>query len=375
MAPTSLPDITRKFLESPSLPPWRLDAVDAQPESNEGSPALDPVELARFFGYSHDLLAILDGRGRVLALSPSADRFLGYPREQLTGVPMMSLVHPDDEDDVRERLRQLAETGAVSDLDGRLRRADGRWLPMRWSLSAHGPGGRIYGVGRDRSGDLRRHEEARNREEAELRLRTAGELHDGVLQMLTAASLQLEVARRLVATDPEAAQEVIRRLDEGMRAEQREMRLFVDEMRLEEPIWAQGRLPLEQRVDDMLHRISAIWGVVTSLDCDVVHAFDAEFERQVLRVIQEAVVNAARHGGAARVSVGMRGEGQAVVIELEDDGHGFPFKGDFTDQELKDQRLGPVSLKRRVGQGGGQMAIRSTPSGARIRIDFPVNHG
>lgn len=360
-------------MESPSLPPGRPDAVGVPPGSNGDPSPADPGELARFFYYSHDLLAILDGRGRVLSLSPSADRFLGYAPDELNGVPLMSLVHPDDEAAVHERLRQLSETGSVSDVDGRLKRADGRWLPMRWSLSAYGPKGRIYGVGRDRSGDLRRHEEARNREEAELRLRTAGELHDGVLQMLTATSLQLEVARRLVTADPEAAKEVIRRLDEGVRAEQREMRLFVDEMKLEEPIWAQGRLPLGERVDDMLHRISAIWGVVTTLDCDLHQAFDAEFERQVLRVIQEAVVNAARHGGATQVSVHMSDQGQAVAIELVDDGHGFPFKGDYSDQELKDQRVGPVSLKRRVGQGGGQMAIRSTDTGATIRIDFPAN--
>ena len=64
-----------------------------------------------------------------------------------------------------------------------------------------------------------------------------------------------------------------------------------------------------------------------------------------------------------------------TIIELEDDGHGFPFKGEYSDKELKDLRLGPVSLKRRVGQGGGQMTIRSTPSGARIRIDFPAHLG
>ena len=362
-------------MESPSQRLSRPDAVDTPPEFPGDATPLNAVELARFFGYSHDLLAILDGRGRVLALSPSADRFLGYAPDTLTGVPLMSLVHPDDEDSVHERLRHLADTGSVSDVDGRLKRADGGWPPMRWSLSAYGPKGRIYGVGRDRSGDLRRQEEARNREEAELRLRTAGELHDGVLQMLTATSLQLEVARRLVATDPEAAQEVIRRLDEGVRAEQREMRLFVDEMRAEEPMWPQGRLPLSERVDDMLHRVSAIWGVETSLDCDVHKTFDAEFERQVLRVIQEAVVNASRHGGADLISVRMSDHGDAMTIELMDDGHGFPFKGDYSDQELKNQRLGPVSLKRRVGQGGGQMAIRSTESGATIRIDFPVDKG
>jgi signal transduction histidine kinase len=176
----------------------------------------------------------------------------------------------------------------------------------------------------------------------------------------------------MVRTDPEAAERVLAKLAENFSAEQRELRLYVDELSLEEPLWADRRIPLGERLADMLDRIQAIWGVGTSLDGNVGDTFDAELERRILRIIQEAVVNAARHGGANHVRVRVESGPEAILIELSDDGHGFPFLGNYDDQELKDQRLGPVSLKHRVGQGGGTIAIQSTQEGAMLQISLPT---
>jgi signal transduction histidine kinase len=49
--------------------------------------------------------------------------------------------------------------------------------------------------------------------------------------------------------------------------------------------------------------------------------------------------------------------------------------GVFTDRDLRDKRLGPVSLKRRVAQSGGTISIDSSPTGAKVRITVPVERG
>ncbi|MDP2956238.1 MAG: PAS domain S-box protein [Longimicrobiales bacterium] len=335
------------------------------PEPQEG-------ELARFFGYSHDLLAILDARGRVLVLSPSVESILGHAPGELRGQPLLDLVHPEERDRVRDRVRQMSQDQVVSDLDCRLLAADGRWVPMLWSISAHGPHGRIYGIGHDRTNRIRQAEDARVREITELRLRTAMELHDGILQTLTAAGLQLEVARRLIPVDPGAAEKVLMALSEGVASEQRELRLFVDEVKGVDPRRADRQIPLPERIADMLDRIRSIWGVGISLDADLGDPVDPELGRQVLRVIQEAVVNAARHGQAGRVAVRVSCDGGDFVVQVTDDGHGFPFHGEFDDEALREKRLGPVSLKRRVELGGGRISIRSTPRGSTIEIALPA---
>lgn len=55
------------------------------------------------------------------------------------------------------------------------------------------------------------------------RLRLARELHDGVLQSLTGATLQLETLSRLIDADPRAAQKRLRDIEGLVIEEQREL--------------------------------------------------------------------------------------------------------------------------------------------------------
>jgi len=210
---------------------------------------------------------------------------------------------------------------------------------------------------------------------AELRLRTAMELHDGILQTLTGASLQIAVARRLVRQDPTAAEELLATLGETVRAEQQEMRLYVDEVKGENPLWPDGDPSLAGRIAAMLDRVRAIWGLSASLEGDIEDDLPAEVGRRILRIIQEATVNAARHGLAKTVTVTVGRDGPAITIRIADDGHGFPFLGDFDGDALREKRLGPLSLKHRVEDAGGRLSILSTRGGATVCVWIPVREG
>ena len=338
--------------------------VDGSPEPLEG-------EFARFFGYSHDLLAILDGRGRFLLLSPSAERILGYRTDELGGRRALGMLHPGDRALTVARVRGLSGERPVLDLDARIRQASGGFVPVRWSLSL-GAQRRIYAVGRDRTDEARRAEAVLSSEMSELRLRTAMELHDGILQTLTGASLQIAVARRLVRQDPVAAEELLATLGETVRAEQQEMRLYVDEVRGQNPLWPDGDHSMGGRIAAMLDRVRAIWGVSTCLETDVEDGLPEEMGRRVLRIIQEATVNAARHGLARAVAVKVGRDGPGITIRVADDGRGFPFLGDFDADALREKRLGPLSLKHRVEDAGGRLSVLSTRGGATVRIWLPV---
>lgn len=335
----------------------------------------DPgADRGRFFELAQDLCWVFDEESYLVLANPSTRRVLGYRPEDLVGARFPEITHPDESEAVRSGFHALVAGTGAAWLDCRIRHAEGRWVQTHWNLHPDPEAGRVYGVGRSRLDELRRRREDRSRVEADLRLRTAGELHDGVLQTLTAAGLQLEVARRMLDTDTDAARTTIERLAESLAAEQRELRLFVDEVGVEEPIWSGQRTPLPRRIAEMLDRIQAIWGVGTSLDISVDGApVDPEAERQVLRLVQEAVVNAVRHGGARRVNVSVRIEEGVALLDLVDDGHGFPFKGVYDDAALKRERLGPVSLKRRVRQSGGSIDIESTPQGASVHIRLPTS--
>jgi PAS domain S-box-containing protein len=345
----------------PASPAWLHDPDLEPPEG----------EFARFFSYSHDVLAILDEEGCVLLVSPSVERVLGHPIDGVMGRHALRWVHPDDRARVRATVRSLLEGRPIADLDSLVLRADGSWVPMRWSLSL-GPGLRVYGVGHDRTHRVQHQEALLSREMAELRLRAAMELHDGVLQTLTGASLHIEVARRLVRSDPAAAEEVLEALGETVSAEQREMRLYVDEVKGQPSVWTDGDIALPTRIESIIDRVGLIWGVETSVDARLSGEIPAPLGRHILRIVQEATVNAARHGAAQEVSVSVTRDGPDVSITIADNGRGFPFMGEYDNEALRKQRRGPLSLKHRVAEAGGSIRINSTPGGSMVFVRLPL---
>jgi signal transduction histidine kinase len=206
---------------------------------------------------------------------------------------------------------------------------------------------------------------------AEFRLATALELHDGILQTLTGAAFQIAVAKRVLREDPDRAEEVLAELGRSVAAEQREMRLFVDEIRGSPPFEA-GWDGLAARIDEMLDRVSAAWGIQASAEVSLPEGLAPETERTVFRIVQEATLNTARHGGARSVQVRACTDDGAIHLEVGDDGHGFPFQGEFDDRALKERRLGPLSLKHRVAAAGGTIAIASSHVGAIVSMRIPL---
>ncbi len=340
------------------------DAIEVADEPLEG-------ELARFFGYSSDILAIMDPRGRIVVISPSVERVLGYPIETLVGRRLLGRVHPDDRPYIRARVRPIMEGRSITDLDARIRDAEGNYVPMRWSVAV-GPRRRLYAVGHDRTEEARHQDALLRSEMAELRLRTAMELHDGVLQTLTGAGLQIAVARKLVRSDPDAAEKVLEALGDSVAAEQQEMRLYVDEVKGKSHAWSDQNLGTSERIVALLERVGVVWGLRTSLDASIVGEIPPEPLRRILRIIQEATVNAARHGQAQEVRVAVATEGGDVTIRISDNGRGFPFLGTYDHTELKEKRLGPLSLKHRVEDVGGHISIDSRPEGARVLVRIPL---
>jgi PAS domain S-box-containing protein len=328
-------------------------------------------ELARFFGFSHDVLAILDRYGRVLVMSPSVERVLGYAVDALVGERLLRTVHPEDRPTVKKKVRAMLRGRPIGDLNVCISREDGEWVPMRWSLSL-GSDKRIYAVGRDHSDEVRHKDALLRHETAELRLRTALELHDGILQTLTGASLQIAVARRVVRTDPAAAEEVLGTLGNIIAAEQQEMRLYVDELKGSAPVWTDGSLGLPERIKAVLDRVGTIWNLTINVEIFVSARIGGEFGRQIVRIIQEGTVNAARHADATSVSVSVVLEGPDVTISIADNGNGFSFLGEYDHDALKENRLGPISLKHRVGETGGRISINSTPTGSTVFVRLPV---
>jgi signal transduction histidine kinase len=206
----------------------------------------------------------------------------------------------------------------------------------------------------------------------EERNRLSRDLHDGVLQSLTGAALQLETVQRLWESEPAAARERLSAIQRLIVDEQRDLRFFIRFSKLAPFGLAAGNAGLNATLRQLVSRLEGLWGLRVELHLE--HFDDVSSDAlayDICFIVQEALVNAARHAAASEVRVAVAKQNGHVHVAVTDNGRGFPFEGDYDHARLDALRLGPVMLKERVKALGGTVAIRSTPAGAHLDISLP----
>lgn len=87
----------------------------------------------RFFELSHDMLCTMDEEGRCREANGAWKRHLGYTPEDLQGVRLLDLTHPDDRERALAEAMGLFKSGASASLETRVRAKDGSWHWLRTS--------------------------------------------------------------------------------------------------------------------------------------------------------------------------------------------------------------------------------------------------
>ena len=204
------------------------------------------------------------------------------------------------------------------------------------------------------------------------RVRVARDLHDGVLQSLTAIRLELQNVADELETD--AADSQRRRLlaiERTLAIEQRELRIFIDSLRPREETPPKNALRVN--LDALKERVALEWKVPLTIRVGPqVAAIPYAIERAVPPMVHEAVVNALKHGDPSRIRVDLDVDNGTLRIIVADDGHGFPFRGRYDHAALVEARLGPASLRERAASLGGTLTIDSAGSGSRVEIALPL---
>jgi signal transduction histidine kinase len=206
----------------------------------------------------------------------------------------------------------------------------------------------------------------------EERNRLSRDLHDGVLQSLTGAALQLETVQRLWDTEPAAARTRLSAIQRLIVDEQRDLRFFIRVSKLAPLRLAAGNAGLNATLRQLVARLEGLWGLRVELHLERFDDRSSDaLAYDICFIVQEALVNAARHAAATEVHVAVARENGHVHVAVTDNGRGFPFQGDYDHATLDAEQLGPVMLKERVKALGGTVTIRSTPAGARLSIRLP----
>ncbi|MBQ7155318.1 MAG: sensor histidine kinase [Synergistaceae bacterium] len=197
------------------------------------------------------------------------------------------------------------------------------------------------------------------------RMDMAREIHDGPLQDITALLQQIHMA--LDEEDSKDAR--IKRAEIIAKSVVRELRSLCDELA---PPWMD--LGFAEAVTELVERLSQVYDISVIADFDDgVRELDIDNEKilSVLRIIQEAVSNAVRHGGADEVDVYLRKNDDVVIMNISDNGTGFD-AGNINPETLRvEGHRGLASMTERMSLMGGSLNIISSPGkGTEIRASF-----
>ena len=201
------------------------------------------------------------------------------------------------------------------------------------------------------------------------RQRIAADFHDGPLQSFISFQMRLEVIRKLLGRDVEAAARELHQLQELCQVQVADLRSFVRSMRPADE--GMGLAASLSRMAELFQRDTGI--ATTFSGSDMYDPADTEVSLEVLQIVREALNNVLKHSSATRVAISVARADHNLQISVEDNGEGFPFTGSFTLEELELLRLGPNSIKRRVKVLEGDLALESGPGrGSKLAIRVPL---
>ncbi len=208
---------------------------------------------------------------------------------------------------------------------------------------------------------------------AQERVRLGRDLHDGVLQAFTGVALRLSAARHLLDTKPGAAAEAIDKAQQILAHEQRDLRVFVEE--LNPAVSPRVRPTLHRRLSHLTDRVASEWNLQIDLRMNErANDVTAQTAREVYLIVREALVNAVRHGHASkmRVELSRAPDSNELCIVLADNGRGFPFSGVVQSGNPLLAEQGPKTLRERIEAMHGTLRITSSGSGASLDVVLPL---
>jgi len=195
--------------------------------------------------------------------------------------------------------------------------------------------------------------------EKEIR-RIAHALHDESGQLLVSLHLQLaQLARDVPAARPKVqeCQQLLNRAEQQLRQLSHELRPMV----LDDLGWLAA-------IEFLAAAVSARTQIPVEVRSSVTQRLPTAIETALYRVVQEALTNATRHGGASRIRVEIDQDEDCLRGIIGDDGVGFE-----VDRCVKNGGLGLRGMQERLAALGGSMQIVSAPGrGSEIRFRLPM---
>lgn len=292
----------------------------------------------------------------------------GYAEEELLGQTPRIFQGPGSDRRVLDQVRNALERGEGFIGGVTNYRKDGSDFEMEWRicpvLDSEGELTHWISIQRDKAKSRWAEETMREIREAERR-HVARDLHDDVMQDLIDALYSMQVTRQKIKDEGVNAPELDAEV-ESLRGAIAALRAAINDLRRGDA----GEQPFGHLLESVVEATrQKAHNLEVELDVDETFpdCLTGPKALELLRLIQEALVNIRRHSGARRASVNLETVGDRVRVKVADDGRGF-------DREVGWGGIGLPSMRERAVRLGGDLEILSEPGqGTRVVAEVPTS--
>jgi signal transduction histidine kinase len=209
-------------------------------------------------------------------------------------------------------------------------------------------------------------EVTRVREEAAVtveRQRIAREMHDSIAQTLFYLSVKLREADDLVVAGESAEAHNELRIARGeIKAAYHQVRAVIADLKQQAELEDFGEA-VQRTAAELAERL----GVQVTCEVAGRATLSGASRQHVLAIIQEALINARRHGRTQRATVRLKKIGEDTAVEVADEGVGFELS-----EVPEEGCYGLTIMGERAQMAGGQLALDSAPGrGTCVTVRLP----
>jgi signal transduction histidine kinase len=181
----------------------------------------------------------------------------------------------------------------------------------------------------------------------------------------------MEAARLMVASGQQArASDLLSTIREELVQETQNLRRLMSDLRpplLEE----RGLVPAVRQLAD---RFAEGTGLAVHVLAPVERPAPRDQETIAFRIVQEALSNVRKHADASAVTIRIETVGEALRVEIADDGGGFDVSA--SREFLRAGKVGLASMRERTELGSGTFVVRSAPGqGSSVAATLPLVRG
>ena len=200
------------------------------------------------------------------------------------------------------------------------------------------------------------------------RTRISREMHDGLAQVLGYINTKAQAVEQFITNkDLKAAEDNLKEMSETARQAYREVREGILALRTQ--VGADRSLSdaLNEFISEFQYQLGSSTKVKQTIP-DTMNLNPLQ-EVQILRIVQEALINTRKHAQATTVSVIISQRNEELQVEVSDDGRGF---NPLAIKREEWPHLGLQTMQERAEAVGGTFEVESTPGkGTKVRVSIP----